>query len=165
MSHQPTEWASKQPRGDAGGSEPEVLKGAGEAVSTSETWVQPPFIRHRWMQRMTFICRVPRVRERNQRLWGGGGGCAQVENGFWSTESSLRVTVRARGGQRMLSCGLSSLELTSQPVGGSGRDEDCSLPRGQVVSEPLESQGLGISVLLLSSPQRAPQPQVGRCSS
>ena len=92
------------------------------------------------------------------------GGRAQVESGFWSTESSLRVMVGATVGQRMLSSGLSSLELTSQPVGGSGRDAGCSPPRGQVVSELLESQGLGISVLLLSSPQRAPQPWVGRRS-
>ena len=63
---------------------------------------------------------------------GGGGERAQVENGFWSTESSLRVTVGARGGQRMLSCGLSSLELTCQPVGGSGRDADCSPPGAKV---------------------------------
>lgn len=104
---------------------------------------------------MTFISRFPRVRERNQRLWGGR---AQVENGFWSTESSLRVMDGATGGQRMLSSGLSSLELTSQPVGESGRDAGCSPPRGKVVSERLESQRLGISILLPSSPQRAPQP-------
>lgn len=72
MSHQPAAWASKQPRGEAGGSEPGVLKEAGEAVSISGTWVLPSFIRHRRKQRMTFICRVPQVRERNQRLWGGG---------------------------------------------------------------------------------------------
>lgn len=97
-------------------SKPVVRKGAREAVTSQPSrgrearpWLLSYTDRSRG--RMAFIHQGPRVRERNQRLWWG---CARGRRWVFEQLQLSAGQGRGGGGQRMLSCGLSSLELTSE---------------------------------------------------